>query len=114
MIVWQRAHQFTIETYTFTARLPKEELFGLSSQARRPAVSVAANIVEAFARKSKKDKLRILNIALASLEECRYLIRLSSDLNYGDGVRLTQRAKEVSKVLNAYIRAIEQDLKGHG
>src|SRR5688572_18855288 len=72
LIVWQRAHEFVLGVYGLTARFPRDELFGLTSQLRRAAVSVAANIAEGFKRRGKGDKLRFYNTSQASLEECRY------------------------------------------
>ena len=72
LIVWQKAHALVLLVYKITARFPKEELFGLTSQMRRSAVSVQANITEGFKRRGKGDKARVLNIAEASLEELRF------------------------------------------
>ncbi len=73
LIVWQKAHQFVLLVYRYSETFPKMELYGLISQLRRAAVSIAANIVEGFKKKTKPDKVRYLNIAQGSLEECRYL-----------------------------------------
>jgi four helix bundle protein len=70
--VWQKAHRWVLAVYRYTARMPKHELFGLTAQLRRAAVSVPANFAEGFKRQSRLDKLRFYNIAHASLEECRY------------------------------------------
>ena len=85
LIVWQKAHDFVLKVYEFTAKFPKEELYGLSSQFRRAAVSVPANIAEGFRKNGIKDKIRFYNIAEGSINECFYYIRLSSDLHYGNG-----------------------------
>lgn len=103
LIVWQKAHEFTLAVYAYTKTFPKEEVFGLSSQFRRASTSIA----EGFAKKSKADKMRIFNIAQGSLEECRYYIVLAKDLGYGNPEILTAVSEEVSKLLNAYIRAID-------
>jgi len=63
LIVWQKAHQFVLSTYLFTDGFPKYELFGLSSQFRRAAVSIPANIAEGFKKKGRADKGRFMNIA---------------------------------------------------
>jgi four helix bundle protein len=57
LIVWQKAHQFVLSVYKLTKILPKEELFGLTSQLRRASVSIAANIVEGYSKKGKKDNI---------------------------------------------------------
>lgn len=108
LIVWQKSHQFVLEVYSYTKIFPKEEIFGLTSQFRRAAVSISANIAEGFVKRSKPDKIRIFNIAQGSLEECRYFIVLSNDLNYGKNELLNSLAEEVSKLLNAYMSAIEK------
>jgi four helix bundle protein len=73
---------------------------------RRAAVSVAANIAEGFRRRGRGDKTRFLNIAAASLEESRYYLILTRDLGYGEDRRLTTLLADVSRLLDAYSRAI--------
>src|SRR5688500_2741897 len=80
----KKAHAFVLDTYRFTENFHKHELFGLTSQLRRAAVSIPANFAEGFKRTGKPDKLRFYNIAQGSLEECRYYMILACDLNYGD------------------------------
>ena len=106
LTVWQKAHQFVLVVYPFTAAFPKAELYGLVSQLRRAAVSIPANIAEGFKKKSKLDKARFLNIAQGSLEECRYYLILAKDLNYGETAGLTGQLEEVSKLLEAYSRSL--------
>ena len=67
LIVWQKAHQFVLAVYRLTRTFPRSENYGLSSQFRRAAVSMAANIAEGFRKRGKADKLRFLNIAQGSL-----------------------------------------------
>ena len=86
-----------------TATFPKAEVFGLSSQMRRAAVSVPANIAEAFKRRSRPDKARVLNIAQSSLEELRYYFVLASDLGYADTKTDGDSADEISRMLHSYI-----------
>ncbi|WP_375498907.1 four helix bundle protein [uncultured Nostoc sp.] len=83
LIVWQKAHQFILLVYPFTARFHKSEIYGLTSQFRRAAIYVPANIAEGFKKKELADKRRFLNIVQGSLEECRYYLILSNDLEYG-------------------------------
>jgi four helix bundle protein len=110
LIVWQRAHELVLLAYTYSAQFPKEETFGLRSQFRRSAVSVAANIAEGFIKKSPREKIRFLNIAQGSLEETRYYLVLAKDLGYGDNDKLTSVAQEVSKLLYAFMNAIDQNI----
>ncbi len=106
LIVWDRAHQFVLSVYRLSNNFPKNEMYGLTSQIRRAAVSIPANIVEGFKKKTKPDKARFLNIAQASLEECRYYLILTKDLGYGDTVELMPQIEEVSRLLQAYTVSI--------
>lgn len=106
LVVWQKAHQFTLLVYRLTAGFPQREIYGLSQQMRRAAVSIAANIAEGFAKRTRPDKARFLNIAEGSLEETRYYLLLARDLGYGETSELMNSLEEVSRLLNAYLRAI--------
>jgi four helix bundle protein len=106
LLVWQKAHQFVLRVYQLTTAFPRQETFGLSLQMRRAAVSIAANIVEGFAKRSKAEKARFLNIAEGSLEESRYYLILTQDLGYGRTEELLTSLEEVSRLLNHYARAI--------
>ena len=107
LIVWQKGHAFVLEVYKITKSFPKEEVYGLTSQFRRAAVSITANISEGFKRVSTKEKLRFYNIAQASLEECRYFLILSKDLGYiNDNTLQITLIEEVSKLLNSYCKSI--------
>jgi len=106
LIVWQKAHQFVLLVYKTTKRFPKTEMYGLSAQFRRAAVSIPANIAEGFKKKGKQDKYRFMNIAQGSVEECRYYLILSADLGYGDTSELMGQLEEVSKLLEAYSKSI--------
>lgn len=106
LLVWQKAHAFALSVYRLTESFPDRERFGLSHQMRKAAVSIAANIAEGFAKRSRADKARFMNIAEGSLEECRYYLILTEDLGYGPAELLTVSLEEVSRLLNAYTRAI--------
>ena len=106
LLVWRKAHQFVLLVYKTTEEFPKHEIFGLTSQFRRAAVSIAANIAEGYKKKDYKNKLNFLNIAHSSLEECRYYVILSRDLNYKTEVLLDELIEETGKLLNAYSKAI--------
>ncbi len=82
ILVWQKAHQLVLTIYKESNLFPKEELFGLTSQIRRVAASVPANIAEGFKRTGINDKIRFYNIAQSSLEEVKYFLILSKDLVY--------------------------------
>jgi four helix bundle protein len=106
LVVWQKAHQFVLATYRLSRTFPRSETYGLSSQFRRAAVSIAANIAEGFKKCTKADKLRFYNIAQGSLEESRYYLLLVKDLEYGDVFELNQLLEEVSKLLETYSQAV--------
>ncbi|MDM7920144.1 MAG: four helix bundle protein [Methanosarcina sp.] len=106
LIVWQKAHQFVLSIYRFSENFPKSELYGLTSQFRRAAVSIPANIAEGFKKRTKPDKIKFMNILQGSLEECRYYLILSKDLGYRDIKDLLNQLEEVSKLLDSYISAI--------
>ncbi len=106
LIVWQKAHEFVLAIYRFTDVFPKSELYGLTSQLRRAAVSIAANIAEGFRKSGRAYKARFMNTAQGSLEECRYYLILARDLNYGHDAAMNNLLEEVSKLLTAYSSAI--------
>lgn len=106
LLVWRKAHQFVLAVYAFTTVFPKQEIYGLSIQMRRSAVSIAANIAEGFRKRGKADKARFMNMAEGSIEEMRYYLILSQDLGYGQTEMLMSSLEEVSRLLNAYTRAI--------
>lgn len=102
LIVWRKAHQYVIEIYRYNSLFPKSELYSLSQQMRRAAVSIPANIAEGFRRKGKSDRFRFMNIAQGSLEESRYYLILAQDLSYGKTHALMASLEEVSRLLHAY------------
>ena len=106
LIVWQKSHALALDVYRVTARYPKTELYGLTSQVRRAATSVPANIAEGFKRASRADKARMLNLAQGSLEELRYFLLLARDLGYESDARLAANLDEVARLLDAYRRKI--------
>jgi four helix bundle protein len=106
LLVWRKAHQFVLAIYQLTAAFPKTEIYGLTQQLRRAAVSIPANIAEGFRRRGRADKVRFLNIAEGSLQECHYYLILAQDLGYGDTTKLMNDAEEISRILTAYSAAI--------
>ncbi len=109
IIAWQKAHDFVLYVYRITKHFPEDEKFGITSQFRRAAVSIEANIAEGYKKLSKADKLRFFNIAQGSLEECRDYMLLTRDLEYllnGEFELLLMKIEETSKFLNAYCQGI--------
>jgi len=108
IIAWQKAHELVLLIYQITKSFPDSEKFGLISQMRRAAVSVACNIVEGFARKKIKESLNFYNMAVASLEELKYQILISRDLNLIEinvNSQLVLLADEVGRTLHGWIHS---------
>lgn len=113
VVAWQKAHAFVVLVYKVTRTFPDDERFGLTSQFRRAAVSIEANIAEGYKKISKADKLRFYNISQGSLEECRNYVILSYDLNYIDERlfdQLCDALEEASRLINAYCESIVRDV----
>ena len=92
LIVWQRAQETCVEIYELTADFPPQERYGLTSQLRRAAVSVGANLAEGSKRQSPTDKARIFNIAQGEAAEAISLLDVARRLTYGrpaEAIRLT-------------------------
>ena len=109
IVAWRKAHQFTCLVYSITRDFPEDEKFGLTSQFRRAAMSIGANIAEGYKKLSKADKLRFFNISEGSLAECQNYIILSQDLGYlgkEEYIELCNSAAEVGKLLTSYSNAI--------
>ena len=109
VVAWQKAHVFVLLVYRITKSFPSDELYGLTSQFRRAAVSIEANIAEGYKKISKADKLRFMNISQGSMEECRDYILLARDLNYisdTDFSGLHDALEDASKMLYLYCNGI--------
>lgn len=108
--VWLKAHQLVLEVYKITKKFPKTELFSLTTQMRRAAISIVANIVEGSKRKTAKDRKHFLTMSETSLEELKYYFLLIYELGYiskEKGEELTQEAREVGKMLTGLSRSIK-------
>ena len=104
--MWQRSHALVLRVYKETTSFPKHELYGLVSQMRRAAVSVPANIAEAFKKRRNPEKARVMNIAQASLEELRYYTILSRDLSYCRSDSSWGEVEEIARMLGAYTETL--------
>ena len=82
LLIWQKAMTLVTQTYEITNSFPKQEIFGLTSQIRRCAISIPSNISEGFGRKSNKDFSRFLNIAISSLFEYQTQIEIAKNIHY--------------------------------
>ncbi|MHC4883138.1 MAG: four helix bundle protein [Planctomycetota bacterium] len=106
LIVWQKAHALVLLIYSLTKKFPKSELFGITSQLQRSAVSIPANIAKGFKKRTNPDKARYLNIAQASLEETRYYLILVDDLEFCQTENALGKLEEVSKLLESYYQKV--------
>lgn len=108
LIVWQKAHNLTLEIYKLTNLFPKYELFGLTSQIRRATVSIESNIAEGFSRKSSKESKQFYYIANSSLEEVKCQLIIAKDLNYirenQNFIKINSLSDEVGKLLFTWIK----------
>ncbi len=112
LMVWQKSHELVLMIYYVVATFPKNEQYALADQIKRASASVPANIVESHSRNSQKDFLRFLYIARGSLEELRYLLLLSKDLQYITDIKykeLENICTQTSKLLNGLIKSLSTD-----
>ena len=106
--VYQKSINFVNEVYLTTRNYPKEEMFGLTSQFRRAAVSISLNIAEGSA-KTKKDFSRFVDMARGSIFECITILQISEKLNYVGHVKINElrdRLIEISKMLSGLKRSL--------
>ncbi len=112
--VWVKAKDFCINVYRTTAKFPKEEQFGITSQLRRAAVSVGANIAEGCGRSTNRDFSSFLHNAFGSAKECEYLLILSKELKYvgeEEYFTLIQNLESIGKMLNRLVYTIKTSRK---
>jgi four helix bundle protein len=109
LIVWQRAIQTCVAIYRFTHRFPREELYGLSNQLRRAAVSVPSNIAEGYGRLSREQFRHFLGLAKGSNLELQTQLVIARELGFGeppDAERIEGLSIEVGKMLNAMLKKL--------
>jgi four helix bundle protein len=112
LIVWKRAHAMTLAVYKASQCFPRHELFGLTSQIRRSAASIGANIAEGYALGSSANYFRHLNISVGSLAETEYHLELAHDLGYPPDIDYTQLidlASEVGYLISRLKASIERN-----
>jgi four helix bundle protein len=110
--VWQKAHQLALAVYKSTRSFPKDEIYGLTSQMRRAASSVPANIAEGCGREGDAEFGRYLQISMGSASELAYHLLLARDLNYVQGATyedLTKHVTEVKRMLASLLRKVKAD-----
>lgn len=110
LIAWKKAYKLTLDIYKASNYFPKEEIYSLTNQLRRAAISVSSNIAEGFSRISRKEKIQFLYTALGSLTEVQNLLMLSHDLQYLSSSKfneLNELIIEVIKLINGFIRSLK-------
>ncbi len=108
---WRKAHSFVLEIYKITDKFPKEEFYGITTQLRRAASSIAANIAEGFSRYHYNDKIRFYHNARGSASETQNFLFLAKDLSFlleKEFKLLFASAEDVNKLINGLIRSIEE------
>jgi four helix bundle protein len=110
LTVWQKAYELSLDIYRVTKKFPREEVYGLTSQMKRAAVSVPSNIAEGYGRKSRGEYLQALSIAYGSLCELETQALLAGDLGYidkNDLERLQTSMGDVERMLKALIKSLQ-------
>ncbi len=109
--VWQKAHSLVLQVYRLTSAFPKAEVYGLTSQMRRAAVSIPANIAEGTGRGGQGEFIHFLHFALGSAKKLEYYCLLARDLTWIDESvyrGLSEQITEVLRMLNGLILALEK------
>ena len=109
LLVWEKAYQLTLNIYQKTNAFPGHEMYGLTSQLRRAAVSVISNIAEGCARNTDADYARFLDMALGSASEVECQILLAKDLGYigvEDWKILSDQVTEVKRMLAKFVKTL--------
>ena len=112
LLVWQKSHQLAVEIYKITTSFPKHEMYGVTSQIRRAAASIPANIAEGCGRGSDSDLARFIQIAMGSASELEYHLLLSKDIGYLDDKTyetLANEVIEIKRMLASFIKKLKAD-----
>ena len=113
LLIWQKAMELVTKCYKITRQLPKEELFGLTSQVRRCSISIPSNIAEGFGRGTNKDYHRFLTIAMGSLFEFQTQIEIAYNLDYisvDEFNSIHEDSRELERMLSAFINKVKETL----
>ena len=112
LLVWQKAIHFVTEVYSVAREFPQEELYGLTSQIKRSAVSIPSNIAEGYGRKSKKEYIRFLQIAMGSIFEIQTQLEISKNLDFlsdNNFDELYENSREIERMLSSLISKINKN-----
>lgn len=113
LLIWQKSMVLVTEIYTLSNNFPKEEIYGLTSQVRRSAISIPSNIAEGYGRNGNKDYLKFLNIAIASLFEMQTQLEIAFNLKYINQLQFNKTyedSREVERMISAFSRKIKTDI----
>jgi len=114
LIVWERSHKFVLMLYGLTDEFPRHEVFGLTSQIRRAAVSIPTNLAEGCGRLGDGDMGRFVKIAMGSASELDYLILLAADLGYFSESKHTEVAyelREIRRMLTGFFKQLRSPIE---
>lgn len=109
--VWEKAHSLTLNMFKATASLPKEELYGLTSQIRRSSSSIPTNIAEGCGRNGDAELARFMSIGMGSASELEYQLLLAHDLNDIDQdtyTKLHEKVTEVKRMIAGFIKPLKK------
>jgi len=112
--VWTKAHNLTLELYRVSQRFPREEMYGITSQLRRAAVSIGANLAEGCGRRTSSELARFVRIATGSASELDYHILLSRDLGFmaaDEFATASSALTEVRKMLTSFLNSVEEQIE---
>jgi len=112
LIAWKEGHALVLMTYKITKSFPKEEMFALTNQMRRCAVSITSNIAEGFSRRSYKDKTHFYTISQGSVTELQNQLLISRDVKYIVNEQfnnIAEQAVKVHKIINGLIKSSKSE-----
>jgi four helix bundle protein len=112
--VWKKAHDLTLELYRVSQRFPREEMYGITGQLRRAAVSIGANLAEGYGRRTSNELARFVRVAMGSASELDYHILLCRDIGLmssDDFSISTAKLTEVRKMLTSFLQSVEEQIE---
>jgi four helix bundle protein len=112
--VWNKAHALTLELYRISQRFPREEIYGITGQMRRAAVSIGANLAEGCGRRTSTELARFVRIAMGSASELDYHLLLCRDLGFMAADEFTNASTaliEVRKMLTSFLNSVEEQIE---
>ena len=112
--VWNKAHDLTLELYRISRAFPREEIYGITNQLRRAAVSIGSNLAEGCGRRTSAELARFVRIAMGSASELDYQLLLCRDLGFINGDdfgHAATRLTEVRKMLTSFLSSVEEQIE---